>query len=252
MNNFFTIPQLGIGPVNRDNVQVQGSMTWVTGQHEVKYGFDLLHQVQDLPSAGFQSNGNYTFGNAFSGSNLSDFLLGRPSAFNQATPQSQRLVAFNAGFYVQDTFRVTPRLTLNLGLRYEPYLPWVEKRNDQTAVWRVGEQSQRSPGLPPNVLVGGDPGVPEAGHDKQFNRWDPRLGVAWLLPDDKTSVRAGFGIFHEFPGSIVNNRITLAPPFAVAINIQNPTSLTSPWTASQPNPYPTELPPPPTTSSLGR
>jgi hypothetical protein len=140
---------------------------------------------------------------------------------------------------------VTPRVTLNLGLRYEPYLPWVEKRNDQTAVWRVGQQSQRSPGLPPNVLVGGDPGVPEAGHDKQYNRWDPRLGVAWLLPDDKTSVRAGFGIFHEFPGSIVNNRITLAPPFAVAINIQNPTSLTSPWTASQPNPYPTELPPPP-------
>jgi hypothetical protein len=242
---FFTIPQLGIGPVNRDNLQVQGSLTWVRAAHEVKFGVDLLRQVQDLPGAGFQSNGNFDFANAFTGSNLTDFLLGLPSRFNQATPQVQRLEAFNAGFYVQDNVRVTSRVTLNLGLRYEPYLPWVETANQQTAVWRLGEQSQRAPGLPPNVLVGGDAGVPEAGHEKAWNRFDPRFGFAWLLPGDHSTVRGGFGIFHEFPGSIVNNRITLAPPFAVAINIQNPTSLSSPWTASAPNPYPTTIPPDP-------
>jgi hypothetical protein len=244
VTGFFTIPQLGIGPVNRDNLQLQSSFTLATGRHELKAGTDLLWQVQDLPGAGFQSNGHFDFANAFSGSNLTDFLLGLPSRFNQATPQTQRLEAFNPGLYVQDTFRVSSRLTINAGLRYEPYLPWVETHNRQAAVWQPGQQSQRAPGLPPNLLVVGDPGVPEAGHDKAWNRFDPRVGVV-LLPDERSSLRAAFGIFHEFPGSIVNNRMTLAPPFAVAVNIQNPTSLSSPWTAATPNPYPTDLPPDP-------
>ena len=194
-----------------------------------------MRQIQDLPSAGFQSNGNYTFANSVSGSNLTDFLLGRPSAFNQSTPQSQRLEAFNVGFYLQDALpRVAaPDLEPRAALRAVPPVGGEAEPPDRGVARRRAVATLAG-------LAAQRPGRRRCGRARSRPREavEP-LGPApgrsrGCCPTTRTSVRGGFGIFHEFPGSIVNNRITLAPPFAVAINIQNPTSLTSPWTATSP------------------
>jgi hypothetical protein len=247
IGNFFTIPPitgLNGGILTRNDFQNQASFTWIKGKHELKFGADVLRLHLDMPSLPFNSDGKFTFTNSFTGSNLTDFLLGQGTSFTQGSPQSEALRGWSPGFYIQDNYRITSKLTLNLGLRYEPFFPWIDVRADKIAVWRPGQQSTRAPGLPPNLLVGGDPGVPQAGYNGSLNRFEPRLGFAYQL-DSKTATRGGFGIFYDYPNSQVANEMTLYAPFAVKVTIQNPTSIVNPWTAAQPNPFPTVIPPPP-------
>jgi len=107
-----------------------------------------------------------------------------------------------------------------------------------------GVQSTISPGLPRGIVVAGEAGVPEAAQNRALAKFAPRLGVAYLLPDDKTSIRAGYGIFFDYPNAIINNRFASNIPFVVRIDVQNPTSLQNPWTPSQPNPFPVQVPVP--------
>lgn len=244
VGGFFGIGDVGAAILVRNNFQYQSGMTYVFGRHELKFGADILRQQFNIPVAAYLCDGSFSFSNQFSGSNMTDFFLGRPSSFTQITPWAEALRGLGPGFYVQDNFKVTRRLTLNLGLRWEPLIPWVDIRNYETGVWRPGAQSTRAPNLPPNLLVAKDPGVPTAGYDGSMRKFDPRLGLAYLLPDGKTSIRLGYGVFHEFPNSKVNNVSATTAPFAVRVDIQNPPSIGNPFTAAIPNPFPTTLPPP--------
>jgi hypothetical protein len=243
VSGYFTVPTVAGGSLARNDFQYQSSLSWIKGKHELKMGVDILRQQLNQPSAAFNSDGSFTFANSTTGSNLVDYLLGLGSSFTQATPQAEALRGIIPSTYITDNYKVTRKLTLNLGLRWEPFIPWVDARNNEVATWRPGEQSQVAPGLPPGLVVYGDPGVPRAGYNGDVAKFDPRFGFAYQL-DDKTVIRGGAGLFRDYPNGIVNNRITLGAPFAVQINIQNPTSIVNPFTPSQPNPFPTPIPPP--------
>jgi hypothetical protein len=241
---FFNINSLGSVILVRNNYQYQGAFTYVKGDHEMKFGADTIRQQFNLPAASLASNGLNIFGNQYSGSNLSDFVLGRPSLFIQITPWGEALRAWQPGAYFQDNYKVTPRLTVNAGLRFDPYLPWKEHQANKILAFKPGFQSQISPGLPPGIVVAGEFGVPEAGHKSSWTKFAPRLGIAYLLPNEKTSVRAGYGVFFDYPNAIINNRHASNIPFVLRIDVANPTSLEVPWTASQPNPFPAPIPVP--------
>lgn len=241
---FFNINSLGSVILVRNNYQYQGSFTYVKGDHEIKFGADIIRQQFNVPAASLASNGLNIFGNQYSGSNLSDFMLGRPSLFIQLTPWGEALRAWQPGAYFQDNYKVTPRLTVNAGLRFDPYLPWKEHQANKILAFKPGLQSQISPGLPKGIVVAGEHGVPEAGHKSSWTKFAPRLGIAYLLPNEKTSVRAGYGVFFDYPNAIINNRHASNIPFVLRVDVANPTSLENPWTATQPNPFPVPIPVP--------
>src|SRR5260370_3187436 len=114
VGGFFSVAGIGAAILVRNNFQYQAGMTYVVGRHELKFGADILRQQFNIPVAAFNSNGTYSFNNQFSGSNLTDFLLGRPSSFTQITPWAEALRGLGPGFYVQDNFKLNRSLTLNL------------------------------------------------------------------------------------------------------------------------------------------
>lgn len=240
---FFTIPNLQYAQHASNDFEYQAAFTNEIGRHELKYGFDIIRHQFNNPFTGFETAGYFTFANSFSGSNLTDFLLGVPSNFTQITPWAEALRGTEPALYVQDNFKATRKLTLNLGLRWEPLLPWIDVRNNEIALFAPGQHSQRAPGLPTDELVAGDPGVPQGGYPSAYDKFDPRIGFAYLLRQN-TTVRGGFGVFHDYADIINNNVMATSPPFSVEADVQNPTSFTDPFTATTPNPFPVSLPPP--------
>jgi hypothetical protein len=165
-------------------IQFADTVTYTAGNHTIKWGGDINH-VNDTNDNLFQEGGAYSY------SNLVDFL----SDF--AIPAGKRYSSFNQGFgppafdfsttdlnyFVQDDWRITPRLTLNLGLRYE--------------YERLPEPQIPNPLVPASAVFPSD-----------RNNFGPRFGFAYdISGDGKTSVRGGYGIYY---GRIINSTISNA------------------------------------------
>src|SRR4029079_6816738 len=138
--------------------------------------------------------GSFTFNGQLSGDAVADFLLGRASAFKQGGGEFKNLKGTKWGFFVQDNWRVSQNLTLNLGVRWDPFLPYWD-REGRVVCFAPGQQSQRYPTAPLGVLYGGpnhDPGCPKAGTDSSWGNVGPRIGFAYRLTQDgKTAIRGG-------------------------------------------------------------
>jgi hypothetical protein len=141
--------------------------------------------------------------------------------------------------YIQDDWEVHPRVTLSLGMRWEPFFAFYEVDQPQP-VFRPGQQSTVYPSAPLGLLYAGDPGVPRGGHPTLWANVAPRLAAAWSL-NLKTSVRAAYGRFYDtarffnFPKTLV-----FTPPYSVS-RTTNDVQFSDPY-AGKPNPFP-YLPP---------
>lgn len=199
VNGYSSIGDPITGPRNtyQNSFDYSGSLTWIRGSHELKFGGGYSH-LQINAMQGIATNGFFVFApfpvtNAFA-----SFLVGQPVFFLQGRGDFARGIrgkGLNA--YVQDTFKVTPRLTLNLGLRYELPFPYTEIHNRQS-LWVPGAQSQVMPSAPAGLLYPGDPNVPEGLIPTEKKAFAPRVGVAW----DPTGqgnwlVRAAYGMFYD-------------------------------------------------------
>jgi hypothetical protein len=172
--------------------QISDGFSRVAGRHTFKLGGEGHYdQVNANPVAQF--NGSFSFTGNETGNDFADFLIGAPSQFNQSQLNAFYSRNKYVGAYGQDSFRLTPKLTLNYGLRWDRIEPWYEKYN-QISTFAPGEQSIVFPGAPAGILYPGDPGVSRT-IAPPGNEFSPRLGVAYS-PDGKTSIRAGFGMYY--------------------------------------------------------
>ena len=228
VNGYTTIGDPITGPRNtfENAYDSNGSLSWVRGRHELKFGGGLDHIHVNMLQ-GIATNGFFVFvpfpdiADAFA-----SFMFGQPVFFLQGRGDFARAInghSFNA--YAQDTYKVSSRVTLNLGLRYEMPSPYTEIHNRQT-LFIPGRQSTVMPASPRGLLYPGDPGVP-GGLIPTFRKgFAPRVGVA-VDPTGtgKWLVTSSYGIFYEpyytGQGGPLQSPIS-APPYLQTEQISSP------------------------------
>ncbi len=224
-----TVPQLSIsgyfsgggglaGPVSNTNFySIRDMVSKNKGKHSLDFGGELslekdpiIGNLYNFGVFNFASSAPTTTGNA-----LADFVTGQVNTMEQDTPYHSLTSTWYFAFFLQDTYRILPRLTLNLGLRYDVQLSPVESSN-LTATFVPGTQSTKVPSAPLGMLFPGDSGVPRGIVDNQLHHISPRVGIAWdPFGDGKTAIRAGGGLFYGSVAANEWNQPANAQPFAV-------------------------------------
>jgi len=221
---------------------------WVRGRHSFAFGGfverDRLNMVNSLGQPG-----SFSFSGDTTGSALADLLLGQLRTFGQAWGQHVKNRYLIINVYAQDTFRVSNRLTLNYGLRYEPSQVWHDAfhQNEvfQAKLFAQGVRSTMFPNAPPGLLFSGDKGVPEYGTTGDYMNFAPRLGFAYdVFGNSRTSIRGGGGIFYDSRvPAFSNNRELGAAPYASSVSLTTPKGPFSNPYLGITNPFPAQFPP---------
>ena len=187
------------GPRNTydSNLDFSGSLTWIHGRHALKFGggyqYERLNVLQGIASNGFFVFAPFPINNSFA-----SFLFGQPVFFLQGGGDlSRNLRGHDLNLYAQDTFKVSPRLTINYGLRYELPFPYTEQKNRQN-LFVPGRQSVVFPTAPAGLLYPGDPGVPKGLIQTEKKAFAPRVGIAWdPTGSSKWLISSAYGIFYD-------------------------------------------------------
>lgn len=235
--------------INRDELQVADDVTLVRGSHSMSFGVDYIRaRLNSLTPA--DGNGNFIFNGQFTNDPIADFLLGDLSNYNQSRPSPTDYRANFIGFYGQDTYRITHSLTLNIGLRWEPYLP----ANDidglgvvfDHAAYTNNKVSSVYPNAPPGVFYYGDPGVPHALTHAYLPNLSPRIGIIFVPgAEARDTFRAGFALLTDTPELYFAEHTVSSPPFGNSIYLTSPAGgFTNPWGGyAGGNPFPIAFPP---------
>jgi outer membrane receptor protein involved in Fe transport len=238
VSGYWDMNQDAYEPDDRPVVQLKDDVSYSRNGHVVKFGGEYRWSANNRTAANnndpvFSFNGQYT------GSPLGDFLLGKAASVAQFSVRHNKGRAQTFAAYVQDDWEIHPRLTLSLGIRWEPFFAFYEVDQPQP-VFRPGQRSTLYPGAPVGLLYAGDPGIPRGGHPTLWKNVAPRLAAAWSL-NQKTSVRAAYGKFYDtarffnFPKTLV-----FTPPYSVS-RTTNDVQFSDPY-AGKENPFP-YLPP---------
>jgi hypothetical protein len=225
--NDFTIGVDTSGVVQANNTyQWSDNFSKVVGRHTVKFGASVhVDQVNINPNADY--NGSFLFQGTETGSDFADFLLGIGSSYVQADSHAFYLRNHYAGLFAQDTFQLSPKLTLNYGLRWDLLPPWSEKYNQmQTLI--PGRQSVVYPGAPTGLVFPGDLGVPNTLAPAGHTNFAPRVGIAWS-PNAKTSVRASYGVFYTAFEGLSAGIMSANPPYGYSYASPAPPLFSSPF-----------------------
>ena len=244
------------GPRNtyQNTFSYSGSLSWVHGRHELKFGGgyrrDQINALQGIATNGFFVFANFPYSDGFA-----SFLSGDPVVFLQGGGDFSREIRDRAlDAYGQDTYKVNSRLTLNLGLRYELPVPSTEN-NNMVNLFVPGAQSTVLPNAPAGLLYPGDRGVPAGLIPTEKTAFAPRIGVAWdPRGDSKTVVSAAYGTFYEpfynGEGGPLQDPVS-APPYLKTQQISFPVnSFANPFYA--PDPFGVPFPEPMTLLVIAR
>ena len=229
--NGFSIGNGGTNPgyFNSKSFQIADDVDMVRGNHQFSIGGNWIHsRIETLNNR--PTNGAFTFNGQGTGLSLADFMLGIVSGgMIQGNPVFDNDHSEYVGAYAQDNWRVRPNVTVNLGVRWEPFLP---VQNTDSWVSHF-EQSRFDPGTvhstvypqaPAGLIFPGDAGYPSSGtSEKKMAQFAPRVGVVWTpRGDERTSVRASWGVFYDTPHLFFNTRFANNPPWGAQITISNP------------------------------
>ncbi len=241
VNGAFTVGVRSGGPNNNSQTSfgLIDTATLTRGHHQIKVGGSYVwnHFASD---GAVTAGGGFTFTNNSSvkgATALSDFLEGKANSLVQASVARHRTHQYDPALYAQDDWQIVPRLTLNLGLRWEIFPPHCCEPT-VTGTFIAGQQSTVVPNAPLGLLYQGDKNVAPGLFNTPLTNFSPRVGFAYdVNGDGKTSVRGGFGVlFHEF--AEVNYAGLNQLPFSLSVTTAKTPSLVSPYgTSGSPFPF---------------
>jgi len=199
----------GVDQTNQ-TLNISDGLSRVMGTHTLKVGGQFKYsQVQLIPNATF--NGTFTFAGTETGSDFADFLIGVPSNYIQSAGGIFNLRNKYGALFAQDSWRVTPRVTLNYGGRWDIVQPWYERNNQiQTVV--PGQQSVVYPNAPLGLVFPGDAGISRGLSPTRWGNVAPRVGVAYA-PSEKLSFRASYGMFYTAFMGLSSGIMYGVPPY---------------------------------------
>jgi len=245
---------------NGPNISVTEEVNWVKGQHQFIFGGNVYRQEMNYWS-GLNAVGSMAFNGSVAGGTglgMTDMLLGLVSGFSQGTTYGFYNRQWYFSGYAQDTWKATRKLTVNYGLRWEPYTSQYSKYGQiHDVIYSLFAQNYHSPvytNAPAGVIFPGDPHYP-CGNSYQCNDWHkflPRVGLAYdPKGDGKMVVRAGFGMYEDRSHMFYPNQMSFGPPFADTISafVTNLSNLWGPF-GGIPGVLPAGQDPVPTFASL--
>ncbi|HTS24408.1 MAG TPA: TonB-dependent receptor, partial [Bryobacteraceae bacterium] len=244
-------PSLGGGTSNPgyfNTLVYSGSedVTIIRGKHQLQVGAQYMRSYMHAQNTR-GVNGNLTFTGQYStvggttGLGYADFVTGQLNNFGQGRPFYDNDKSDYYGLYAQDAWRLGPHLSLNLGLRFEPYLPqhntdgYVEAFSmSNFLAGKLGTPPVATPVLTPpaGLIFPGDPGYPPAHqYNNRANHFLPRVGVVWdPFGDGKTSIRASYGLLYDTPHMFFYTRVSNNPPWGATLTrTGGPFPLSNPW-----------------------
>jgi hypothetical protein len=195
-----------------NNKQTSYHFNWIHDRHSVKWGYDLFRRAMNTVQMGSPS-GSFTFNGQYTGAGLSDALLGLDATAALSVWQETGTRRWEHAFYIQDDYRITNKLTLNAGVRYEIATPWTEIHN---------RLANFIPALDNIYLVDTPQNPSHSMYNGNYGDLEPRLGLAYQVTP-KTVIRAGFGIFYDFTSESVNSLGNNNAPIAGNLAITNTT-----------------------------
>jgi hypothetical protein len=242
VNGFFRLVNAIGGPRAGTNLySIRDVFSWNTGRHALKLGGELSLN-KDIQETLLNNYGVFAFAatgtNSATGNALGNFLLGIPTSVTQDAPVTAYTNSWYTALFVQDDFRVHPRVNLNLGLRWDVQTPPTDPEN-RVVNYDPTRQSTVRPDAPKGALFYGDEGVERGGIPTSFTHFSPRAGVAWdPFGDGKTSVRAAAGLFWGSLSGNEWNTMTNFQPFSTRLTFPNLSTAANGWNGARlSNPY---------------
>jgi hypothetical protein len=226
----------------RNEFQIVDTLRWTKGRHEIATGIDYSYGQGDIVN-NFRANGRFSYSNAapFSGDALVDFYLGKFSSFEQAIGEYKNTRMHFLASFIQDTFRVNRQFTVNLGLRWDPFVPYTDV-NDRLGCYRPGERSQVYVNAPTGAVYPGDSACADGGYSSSWTDFGPRAGIAFdPFGDGKSSIRAGYGLYYDRPNTISTNSPANQGPFGTLVTFSGDAinNVANPY-AGRTNPFPAD------------
>jgi hypothetical protein len=248
LTGYFTLGQSIQGPTAGSNMySIRDVASKSIGKHSVDFGAEMSLdkdiQITDLDNWGsFSFSGSTSIAEA-TGNALADFITGHPATMEQDTTDEAITNSWYYAFFFQDSYRVTPRLTLNLGLRYDFQTPPTDNaQNRESTYVPGGPQSTLFPGTPgaggspAGLLFAGDAGVTNGTVALRKHHLSPRIGFAFdPFGDGKTSIRGAAGIFYGGVSGNEWNATSNFAPYALrqsALTVASLTNIYAPTTAN--------------------
>jgi len=220
------------GPVAGSNLyELRDNLHMTRGKHAIAVGgqAQLEKMVHDTLLNNYGVVNFATNNPRGTGNTTADFLLGLVSTMNQDSPSHKIDNQWYYGLFFQDDWRVTSRVTLNLGVRYDLQMPITDPRN-KFLTFVPGVKSQIVPTAPVGLLFPGDNGIGRGIIPADKNNFSPRIGIAWdPFGNGKTAIRSAFGIFYGSISGNLWNTSSDNQPFAIRQQFNDVKTLSDPY-----------------------
>lgn len=216
---------------------VSDDVNLIRGTHQIAFGGALSH-YRVVWYSNVRSPGQFTIDGSVTGHGLADFVagtMGGPNPFLQSAPNSLPAQQWTQGYYVNDTWKATKRLTVNIGLRWEPWFP---QEITNGAIYQfdqgrfaAGTRSTVFKRAPAGFYFPGDPGFPsQAGMYKKWGNLGPRVGLAYdPTGSGKWSIRASYGLAYDYINGQFYANTSNSPPWGSEVRIPGPIPLSNPF-----------------------
>ena len=214
---------------------VSDSLSWYKGKHSVQAGFEIRRPTDESNRVWSTNWGSQNFTGRFTGNPYADFLLGMPTSMGKSNlrPIIVRQ-AHLLGFFITDTFRALPNLTLSFGMRYDYSSP----TTDELGLHYTYDPERNAIVVPDDfamgfidplwvldrnpVITAKDAGLPKGLWNADKNNFQPRVGLAWRPNfDDKLVIRAGYGMYAIMQRITRLEFLETGGPFALSYNFNN-------------------------------